>query len=147
MMPGLARRLWPFGSPAFARGAGVDRDPLSDICCQFFSWRPVFAMLAIPAVVVAVLNPRADRPCDAAIIPEKIAPRAGAFDLGCCCETLLRSTVDLADRGGIWLLERGYWGFLGWIAELSGPGAPINIKSAGACSALALHVRPDRGLS
>ena len=100
-----------------------------------FSWQWVFAMLAIPALIVAAMNYALIAHATAAIIPAKTVPRARAFE-----PTVLR---DLLREPSIWLIGAAYglwniayWGFLGWMPSYLAMARHIDIKSAGVLGGL-----------
>jgi sugar phosphate permease len=109
--------------------------PIVGYLLSSFSWQWVFAMLAIPAVIAAVMNYALIGRASAAIVPAKSLPRPETFE-----PALLR---NLLREPSIWLIGVAYslwnvafWGFLGWMPSYLAMERHIDIKSAGVLGGL-----------
>ncbi len=94
-----------------------------------YGWREVFALLAVPAVLVAFINARvvpADEPAPA---PERHAAGGGMRDA-------LRDPALWMICGAYACWNVAYWGLLGWMPSYLALARHIDIKSTGMLSGL-----------
>ena len=127
-MRSRAKALAIWGT-AFAVAPAVT-GPVVGYLLSNFSWQSVFAMLAVPALIVAGMNYTVFAHADDVRSPPKHSPQTDRISL-----SLVR---DLFHEPSIWLIGGAYclwnmafWGFLGWMPSYLAMERHIDIKAAG----------------